>query len=162
MATGYDLLERIIISKFKNGKREFIGRSVGSILADKLSEELWIEEIDFLSYVPISKEKLKIRGFNQSETICKFLGKKLEISVINTLIKKKDLSSMKRLNRLDRSRIIKGSIALDLKCKNIILNKNILIVDDVFTTGATMEECSKILLRNGAKSVSVACFSAAW
>ncbi len=102
--------------------------------------------------VPLGRKRLKWRGFNQVEEIAKFLSQKMEIPLLkNCLLKNKqnlpqiELTGEKRLNN------IKGVF----NCKNpeVVKGKQILLVDDVYTTGATMEECAKVLKKAGTKEV---------
>ena len=107
---------------------------------------------DILIPIPLSKRKLKSRGFNQSEEIDKELSKELKIPVIaDCLIKIKETPAQMELSGEERQENIKGVFEVIKKEK--IQGKKILLVDDVYTTGATMEECAKILKLSGAKEV---------
>jgi len=102
--------------------------------------------------VPLEKRKLKKRGFNQAEEIAKELSKNFKIPVFNnTLIKTKSTPAQVELEKTKRQENIKGVFS----CQKIelIKNKKILLIDDVFTTGATLEECARILKEAGAKEV---------
>jgi competence protein ComFC len=102
--------------------------------------------------VPLTKNKLKKRGFNQSEEIAKKLSRNLNISVVaDCLIKEKETSAQMELAREERLKNIKGAFSVLNPEK--IRGKKILLVDDVYTTGATMEECARVLKRAGAQEV---------
>lgn len=102
--------------------------------------------------VPISKKKLKQRGFNQTEEIGKELAKFLKIPLINkNLIKIKEIMPQTELKKQEREKNIKE--AFSLKNKKEIKDKKILLIDDVYTTGSTMEECARILKEAGAEEV---------
>jgi competence protein ComFC len=102
--------------------------------------------------VPLSKKKLKRRGFNQSEEIAKELSKNLGIPVSSdALIKEKETSPQMELSKEERAENIKG--VFDVNNQEKIRGKKILLVDDVYTTGATMEECARVLKQSGAKEV---------
>lgn len=102
--------------------------------------------------VPLTKSKLKKRGFNQSEEIAKILSKSTKIPLISDcLTKEKKTSSQMELSREERLKNIKGSFSVKNAVK--IKSKKILLVDDVFTTGSTMQECARILKQAGAKKV---------
>jgi len=104
--------------------------------------------------VPLHKSKLKQRGFNQSEEIAKHLSRFLNIPFENgILIKTKKTSPQTTFNKEKRLKNITGAFAVNPQKKDEITSKKILLVDDVFTTGATMEECAKILKQNRAQSV---------
>ena len=98
--------------------------------------------------VPISKKRLKDRGYNQSELIAKEISKMLSIKIEKNIIKKLiDTPPQSLLNKEQRQENIKGVY----KAYNIekIKNKNILIVDDIYTTGNTVNECAKVLVEKG-------------
>lgn len=102
--------------------------------------------------VPQDKKSFKKRGYNQAEEIAKELSKFLEIPLIkDCLIKIKKTLPQAKLKESERKENIKGAFF----CQKIdlIKKKKILIVDDVFTTGATLEECAKVLKEAGAKEV---------
>lgn len=140
-----------IILKFKY-KKIFLA---GNILADFLYELIKENKIEAegILYVPCSKETLKQRGFNQCEIIAKILGEKLDIPVYNDLVKIKNTREQKVLSREERFKNIKD--AFKLKHNNNIKDKNIILIDDVITTGATLFECEKILKENGAKEIKI-------
>ena len=102
--------------------------------------------------IPLYKKKLKERGFNQSEEIAKELSKIFKIPVFNNvLIKTRQTLSQAKLNKEEREKNIKGTFSCQQK--EIINGKKILLVDDVFTTGSTMEEGAITLKSAGAKQV---------
>ena len=102
--------------------------------------------------VPLHKKRLKERGFNQSEEIAKELSKILEIPALNdVLIKTKQTFNQVDLKKEERERNIKG--AFFCQKRELIANRKILLVDDVFTTGSTMEESARILKEAGAAQV---------
>lgn len=102
--------------------------------------------------VPLHKKKLKNRGFNQAEEIAKELSKFLNIPLLsNGLIKTKQTKSQTELQKEDREKNVKGVFVCT---KNSSVRKRkILLVDDIFTTGATMEECARVLKEAGAREV---------
>jgi len=102
--------------------------------------------------IPLARKKLKNRGFNQAEEIAKKLSEKLKIPVItDCLIKIKENLPQMELSEKERQENIKG--VFEVNCKEKIQGKKILLVDDVYTTGATMEEAARILKKSGAKEV---------
>ena len=102
--------------------------------------------------VPLDKKRLKRRGFNQAEEIAKILSEFLEIPLINdALIKIKETLPQVELSEKDREENIKGVFLV--KNSHKTKNQKILLVDDVYTTGATMEECARVLKIAGAKEV---------
>jgi len=119
------------------------------LLLDK-GGQIWKGKI--LVPIPLSKRKMKIRGFNQSEEIAKKLSEKLKIPLFgDCLIKVKENLPQMELSEKERQENIKG--VFEVRSKEKILGKKILLIDDVYTTGATMEEVAKILKEAGAKEV---------
>jgi len=96
--------------------------------------------------IPLEKKKLKWRGFNQAEEIGKELSKFLKISLLNNVLAKiKETPPQVELSDEERKENIKGAFAV--RNEELIKNKKILLVDDVYTTGSTMEECARVLKR---------------
>jgi len=102
--------------------------------------------------VPLYKKKQKQRGFNQAEEIGKNLSEYLKIPILNNvLIKTKQTLSQIELKKDQRKENIKG--VFSVQYPELIKNQKILLIDDIFTTGSTMEECAKVLKEKGAKKV---------
>ncbi|AKN33323.1 competence protein ComF [Clostridium carboxidivorans P7] len=108
---------------------------------------------DYITYVPMTKERLKNRGYNQGAYLSKMISKSLDIPVINCLSKVKNTKDQIGLGKEERWRNIEGSFQF-LK-KYCIESKNILIVDDVITTGATAISCALELKKHGAEEITV-------
>lgn len=109
---------------------------------------------DIILSVPIHKKREQKRGYNQSELIAKEIAKNIDIEYSNTiLIKTIDNTPQSTLNQRQRMSNVLGIYNIANAQK--IDKKSILLIDDIFTTGSTVNECSKILKQNGAKSVDV-------
>ena len=116
------------------------------LLLDK-SNQIWKGKI--LVPIPLSKGKLKERGFNQAEEIAKNLSNFLKIPLCNCLVKIKETPSQVDLSEKERRENIKRVFEIEEEAKD----KRILLVDDVYTTGTTMNEAAKVLKEAGAKEV---------
>jgi predicted amidophosphoribosyltransferase len=102
--------------------------------------------------VPLEKKKLKQRGFNQAEEIGKELSKFLKISLLNNVLAKiKETPPQVDLSDEERKENIKGVFIV--RNGDLIKNRKILLVDDIYTTGSTLEECAKVLKKAGAKEI---------
>jgi ComF family protein len=100
--------------------------------------------------VPLSPKKKRRRGFNQSEEMGKIISNAAGIPLLsNVLLKTKESKPQMELNKEERKENIKDCF----KAKEEVKNKNILLLDDVYTTGSTMEECARILKQAGAKEI---------
>ena len=130
--------------------------TAGDILAELLGEYIK-ENIDYknyvISYIPMSKKSQKKRGFNQCEYISKKAAYDLSIKHVSVLFKCRETKEQKRLMRQDRFRNVKGAFGVYEKRLEGI--KNIILVDDVTTTGATMVEAYKVLKKNGVKKIKL-------
>lgn len=140
MAYGYygGVLKKLILNLKYH--KSFI---VGKVLADLLCQII-IEKklsIDCICYVPISKDSLKKRGFNQCSVLAKNISSILDIPVIDCLVKVKETKEQKLLGKEERMKNILD--AFEIKNKEKLFKKNILLIDDVYTTGATINECKK-------------------
>jgi len=112
--------------------------------------EPYLPEGTIITFVPMFKRKEKRRGFNQAELIARKLGRIMGQKVLPLLEKIKDTSSQTKLNKVERMANIKNSF---LAKEGAGRHDNILLVDDVWTSGATMKECAKVLKRSGVKRV---------
>ena len=141
----------VLISKFKNGSPY-----LKELFADKIAEKLvGFPEIDCIVYVPSTRRALIKRGYNQGRILASALSKRIQRPVIYGAIKRvKQVRMQKGLTGGQRIENVKG--AFKVKKKLYIKGKRMLVVDDVMTTGATVEEISRILLMKGAGNVFVA------
>ena len=116
-------------------------------------------DFDFTDYsliipVPLHIKKLRERGFNQSLILADAIGKKWQIPVNFSLLKRHKFTlTQTGLNKKEREQNIKG--AFEVSDKEKIAGRNIILIDDVYTTGATINECAKILIKAGAQKVAV-------
>ena len=106
---------------------------------------------DVITYIPMTKKSLKKRKYNQTKLLAEILSTKLNLPMVEPLEKVKETSRQATLNKRERQMNLKS--AYKLKNKKEIQNKVVLIVDDVTTTGSTINNVSKILTNGGAKSV---------
>ena len=141
------LIKKIILKIKYDGMFDAIDE-----LAEKAFEirEPYIPEDTTITFVPMFKKKEMQRGFNQAELIAKKLGQITGREVLPLLEKIKDTPSQTELNKEERMANVKDSFRREegLNCYN-----NVLLVDDVWTSGATMQECCRILKRSGVKRV---------
>jgi len=118
-----------------------------------LSLDTEIDLSDFLVLpVPIEERKLKWRGYNQAEELAKYFCKEFNLELkTDILVKIKNTPSQTELNKKERKANVRN--CFQIKRKEEIRGRKILLIDDVYTTGATLEEIAKILKKSGAKSV---------
>lgn len=109
---------------------------------------------DIILPVPIHKKRKAKRGYNQSELIAREIAKNINVEYSNNILTKTiDTVPQSTLNQTQRMRNVLGIYKVINEQK--IESKRILLIDDIYTTGSTVNECSKVLKQNGAKSVDV-------
>ncbi len=148
----YDGVLKKVIHEFKyHGRREladFIGYKMLSVF-----EGLGWPEFDVIVPVPLHKKRQKERGFNQAYLLAAYLGKKIGLPVCNDIVRVKHTEHQTLLSRHQRSKNLKG--AFQLIDSSRIKGKTVLLVDDVYTTGSTADECSATMREAGAKHIYV-------
>jgi ComF family protein len=144
-----------IIYSFKYTGFSRIGKELGRELAHIIS--LYSKnDYDAIVPVPIHHARMRERGFNQSEYIARGIASELQIPVANNLIKRKQYTQTQtKLSRTERKTNILKAIDV-YKKGNILKGKKYLLVDDVLTTGSTLNVCAETLLIAGALRVDVA------
>ena len=111
-----------------------------------------IKTYDIILPVPISKKRYKQRGYNQTELIAREIRKRTDIELVtNCLYKEKNNVPQSTLNKEDRIENVKN--AYIIKNSKIIKDKRVIIFDDIYTTGSTVNECSKLLKQNNVKEI---------
>lgn len=105
--------------------------------------------------VPLHKKRLKFRGFNQAQLLADYLTKNIDgVYVYDALERKIYTKEQAKLNKNDRLKNLKNTIGLKADfCRDIIKNKTVILIDDVATTGSTLNECSRVLKEAGAKYI---------
>ena len=137
-----------------NGKTE-IGTMLGKLLANKLAKSEFYSDIDVVIPVPLHQKKLRLRGYNQSEYIATGLAEELGITVsTKNLLRNKATESQTKKARYTRYENMQDVFSVT-KAEDLA-DKHILLVDDVITTGATLEACGNTLLNHGIKKFSIA------
>ena len=127
---------------------------IGKVLCELIVKNLWRFDIETnltLVPVPLHSKRKRSRGFNQAEILAQDLAKRFGEKYEDLLVRNVETKSQVGLKRDARFENIKD--AFSLKNSSDLRGKNFIIVDDVYTSGATISECAKVLKRAGAKSV---------
>lgn len=114
-------------------------------------------DIDFVVAVPLHKKRFAERGYNQAEIIASILARKINKNLEDILIRKKRTVQQAKLKREDRIKNLKDAFEIKKNLNLDLVNKKVLLVDDVFTTGTTLNEVAKVLKENGVKIIK--CFT---
>ncbi len=132
-----------------------VGRKLVEFLKEKYSLD-FLSDYNYYLPVPLHKKKLRERGFNQAELISNWIVEKDKIEKFSFLERKKYGISQASLSRQERIKNIKGSFGLKKEIKNSVFkDKNLLIIDDILTTGATFFEIRKVLTPLGFQKIDI-------
>jgi len=141
-ALKYENLVREKIISYKFNENSYLYKTFAKIIIKNKKIYGFLKSYDIILSVPMHKSKQSVRGYNQSALIAKELSNELDIKFEkNNLIKIKDTKTQSTLTKNQRKDNIKGAFLV----KDKIKNKKIILVDDIYTTGNTVNECSKIL-----------------
>lgn len=139
--------------KYKNQTQ--VGVKLGQLMGNRLKLAETYQDIDWVIPVPLHQKKLKLRGYNQSEYIAKGLANELGVQMdIKSLFRNKATESQTKKARYHRYENMQD--VFGVKEINDLADKHVLLVDDVITTGATLEACGNTLLAHGIKKLSIA------
>ncbi|MBU0629889.1 MAG: ComF family protein [Candidatus Margulisbacteria bacterium] len=160
-ATKYAGVIRSAIQRLKFSKRRRLAEPLGVLLVKYVSHTpvLNMREIDTLIPVPLHPRRHKLRGFNQAELLTVSLAKYYDTPAANALVRVKETTPQFDLPRDARLVNVKG--AFKVADPRAVYNKRVLLIDDIYTTGATIAECSRSLMIAGAKRVEVLTLSRA-
>lgn len=152
----YNYVIKKIISNLKYKDQGYLAKKFGKILADRIKKENI--EFDLIVAVPLHLERLKKRKFNQAVFLAKALKKYFPDSKFypDLLFRVKNTPSQTKLTKKQRIKNMKRAFMVNKKYRDYVKDKNILLIDDIMTSGATLENCTKELKRRKAKSITVA------
>jgi competence protein ComFC len=153
----YDGSLKELVHRFKYKGKTVLAGIFSKLMIDYIRENLEIADVDLATVVPLHKERLKMREFNQSLLLASPISKEFSITLANTLEKKHKTRYQNELLKSERLKNLDG--AFSIRPGADIKDKNILLIDDIMTTGSTLGECAKTLLNGGAKNVK--CFTLA-
>ncbi len=137
----YEDVASRLVKRFKYSSKKYYAEHLAELM---LTRKECFENIDYITFVPIGNKRRKERGFNQAEELAVCIGKKIEIPVLNLLEKVGSERHQAGLSQKERQENLSGTFALNENV-SFIKGKNVLLIDDVFTTGATLSECSKVI-----------------
>jgi len=139
---------------FKYEGKTGLQNILGHLMVDSIIHLEWINKIDIIVPIPLCKARLRKRGYNQSALLAGFIGKKLSIPVSRNNLKRiKATITQASLKRNQRIRNVYNAFCIQQPKE--FSGKRVLLIDDVFTTGATSNECSRILKKSGASDIFV-------
>ena len=144
--------EKLIVYKFKD--HSYLYKTFSKIIIKNKKICRFIKSYDIIISVPIHKKRFRQRGYNQSELLAREISRNLEVPIEKeVLIKTKNNNAQSTLNKSER---IKNTIDVyAIINSEKVKNKKVLLVDDIYTTGSTANECSRMLKQAGASEIAV-------
>ena len=150
----YENLIRSQIIAIKFQEKPYIYKTITYFLKNMQKSFENLKNYDIIIIVPISKQRNQERGYNQTYLFAKEISKIIKVPIAkNILYKTKNTVPQSTLNKQQREKNAKGAY----KIKNItrLHNKKILIIDDIYTTGNTVNECANMLIQKGIKKANI-------
>lgn len=152
---NYDGDIKIKILSFKNHNGKYLGTCFSKMMYDKFLD---LKNVyDYIIPIPIHKNRQKKRGFNQSDILAKEISKNTGKVYNNIMFRRKDTPHQSGLNRDNRVENLEN--AFELFDGVSVEGKDILLIDDIFTTGSTIDEASRFLKSKGALKVDYLCLA---
>lgn len=150
----YGLHERGMILDFKYNGKSYLADKFADILHDRIS----CEDVkpDVIIAVPVSRRRLRERGYDQSELMAERLAERMGVPIRKgLLVRAVDTPLLRSHTPAERESILRGAFRVSDKGSAVLCGKHILLIDDIFTTGATADACSRVLLDAGAAEVTL-------
>lgn len=156
--TKESLVQRVM-HQFKYKGNKELGHFLGKLMGYQLIQSNRFSYMDVIIPLPLFPSKEKRRCFNQATVLCEGISEVLQIPVLKNVVRRTVFTeSQTKKNRLERWQNMEGRF--EVVNTEAIKGRNVLLVDDVVTTGATLEACGKALLASNAKlSIATLCFS---
>jgi len=139
-----------LVRSLKFDKELAVARFLSSRMADYLTSERPFGDIDIITYVPMTSRALRERGFNQARLLARGLARRIKVPAMRLLSKVHETAPQARLSARERRANLKGAFRPIRS-----LSGKVLLVDDIFTTGSTVEECAHALKSAGCEEVYV-------
>jgi len=137
-----------------------VGLMLGRLYGEKLLTAGLEKEFDIIIPIPLHPARLRKRGYNQSAKFAEGLSEKLHVPFSDKLVQRRiKTDTQTRRSKLGRWENVRE--VFYVKDRTTIVNQRILLVDDVITTGATIEACGQLLMETGCQSLSIACIAEA-
>lgn len=150
----YEGIIRNKIIEYKFEDKGYLYKMFAKIILSDKKTCNFIKKYDVIIPVPISKKRKKKRGYNQSELVANELAQKLNQDIwTDIIIKKKDNKPQSELNKLERIKNVEDIYEINKPIE--VKNKKILLLDDIYTTGSTVNEIARKLKQNQTQEIGV-------
>ncbi|NIM03425.1 ComF family protein [bacterium] len=153
----YEGVLKELIHQFKYKERKYLASPLGKLLVDFVDEYLKEERFDYIVPIPLEKARQKKRGYNQAELLARVLGEAMNKPILTDLVeRRKKTKPQFGLNREERFENLSGAFEISKTGEEdipTIAGKKILLLDDLTTTGATLDECARALRTAGVSEI---------
>lgn len=150
----YEGIVRNKIIEYKFKEKAYLYKTLEKIILNDEKIYSFIEKYDIIIPIPLHRKRKGERGYNQTELIAKELAKDLNLSLESKILKKiRDTKKQSTLTKKERIKNVENAFVLTNTAK--LKNKKILLFDDIYTTGSTLNECSKLLRKAEVKEISI-------
>jgi len=151
-----------IVHAFKYGGWRELARGMGRRMAEMRFDRVVERELSAVVAVPLSAARLRERGFNQAELLARAVAEHRELPWLSgALVRRRHTRRQARLSPRERLANVAGAFQLNDRFQSTIADAHLLLVDDVLTTAATVQDCVRALCVGGARAVSVLTFARA-
>lgn len=155
-AVAYGEVARTLALKLKYGRRPGIAKTIA-----RQMERLLPDGGDpVLAPVPLHRWRIWTRGYNQAALIARALGQARGIALgLDVIERRRGTPPLRGMNPSERAKTVRGAFAVTEAGRARVAGRSVVLVDDVFTTGATVDACARVLRRAGAAEVRVICWA---
>lgn len=160
----YGHVARTVAHRLKYGRRlslaKVMAEQMGRLLGDEGGDGEGIRDGPILVPVPLHRWRIWSRGFNQSVLIAREMSRKTGHVLEPDLLRRiKSTPPMHALSRREREKVVKGAFALAPDARGRLAGRHVILVDDIWTTGATASACARLLRSAGAVRIDVICWT---
>ena len=151
---AYDDSSRSLVLGFKHADKTYAAPTFAAMMGR--AGEILVAEAAIIAPVPLHRRRLFTRRYNQAALLATALARNAKASlVVDLLVRRRNTKIQGRLSSVARRRNVQGAFEVREKRKKFLAGKRVLLIDDVLTTGATVDECARVLGRAGATAVDV-------
>lgn len=146
---------KTVVHRLKYSGEQWLAEFAANEMYKKYASLDW--NCDIVTYVPMYRTKEVKRGYNQAQLLARLLAKNGDIECLPLLVRTKNTIPQSFLDKDERMRNLSGTICVNEEYRDKIVGKRILVVDDILTTGSSLNECSVTLLDCGADKIYGLC-----
>jgi len=148
-----------VVRAFKYHKQKRYAYCAGLLVASYVKKDANALQGDVIMPIPLFAARQKQRGYNQAEVMCGAIAAETGLPVLSGLRRIKNTPALYGLSREEREQAIAGAFDYIPEKDGLIRDKTVILVDDILTSGATFNECAKVLKENGAAEVKLVTFA---